>query len=277
MLPSERRRAEEFAAREAAGESVWTEEFDRKVRVRLSQLVTFFEDEVRDYGSLNDQTSTILRAWAGWNVRDFNANAVKKADLRADLLIDGIAAIAQALKFIRPHDDTSAEFQRSANVILREHRVSYKFVDDELISFESDELLQEVVEPALRLMTDQRFSSAHDAYMDALKEISNGAPGDAITDAGTALQQALVALGCEGNAIGPLLKDAKRKGLLVGHDQNLIDGISKFIDWASADRSTTGDAHKPSEAAISDAWLMVHIVGALIVRLADAVPRGSAE
>jgi len=274
VLPSERRRDEEFAAREAAGESVWTDQFDMRAKVRLSQLVAFFEDDLGR--SLAEQTATLLRAWGGWNVGNFDS-AVVKADISNDLLIDGLAAIAQAIKFMKSYDDTSAEFQRSANVILREHRISYKFVDDELISFESDELLQEVVEPALQLMAGQRFSAAHKAYMDALKEISNGAPGDAITDAGTALQQTLVALGCEGNALGPLLKDARRRGLLVGHDQNLIDGISKFIDWASADRSTTGDAHKPSHAATSDAWLMVHVVGALIVRLADAVPRGSAE
>lgn len=136
-------------------------------------------------------------------------------------------------------------------------------------------MLQEAVEPALKLLIGSQFAAAHGAYLDALKEISNGKADDAITDAGTALQETLTALGCQGNALGPLIKDAKKNGLLAGHDQNLVDGIIKFMDWASADRSTTGDAHKHSDADVSDAWLMVHIVGALIVRLVEPSNRGT--
>lgn len=64
-------------------------------------------------------------------------------------------------------------------------------------------------------------------------------------------------------ALGPLIDDALRKGLLAPHDK-------KLADWVSADRTTTGDAHRHSEATESDAWLTVHVVGALIVRLADS-------
>lgn len=99
-------------------------------------------------------------------------------------------------------------------------------------------------------------------------------PPDAITDAGTALQEALQALGCGGNALGGLIKDAMKKGLLAPHDATLASGIKNFMAWASADRSETGDAHKSSDATLDDAWLMVHIVGALIVRLAGT-PRTS--
>lgn len=57
----------------------------------------------------------------------------------------------------------------------------------------------------------------------ALGEISNGKPGDAITDAGTALQETLTALGCDGNNLGALIKSAKAKGLLAAHDAR--DGV----------------------------------------------------
>jgi hypothetical protein len=46
-----------------------------------------------------------------------------------------------------------------------------------------------------------------------------------------------------------------------------------FLNWASADRSQTGDSHKQSDATIADAWLAVHVIGALILRLASDDPR----
>jgi hypothetical protein len=71
------------------------------------------------------------------------------------------------------------------------------------------------------------------AYLDALREISNGSPDDAITDAGTTLQEALSVLGCTGNALGPLIKDAKRRGLLAPHDAKLEKAITDVMDWVS--------------------------------------------
>lgn len=41
-----------------------------------------------------------------------------------------------------------------------------------------------------------------------------------------------MALGCQGNALGRLVMDAKQRGLLASHDQTLTDGIVKFLDWA---------------------------------------------
>ena len=77
-----------------------------------------------------------------------------------------------------------------------------------------------------------------------------------------------MALGGQGNALGRPVMDAKQRGLLASHDQTLTDGIVKFLDWASADRSQTGDAHSNGHTALGDAWLMVHVVGALVLRLA---------
>lgn len=167
------------------------------------------------------------------------------------------------------------EFEERVNEVFNDYRIAFRFVERRAVPLTSDELHAEVVEPTLRLLIDTRFETAHDAYLKALEEIANNDPGDAITDAATALQETLVAMGCKGNALGSLWKDARKSGLVVGHDQNLLDGISKFVDWASADRSTTGDAHKHRDASLDDAWLMVHVVGAIIVRLAGkprAVP-----
>lgn len=220
------------------------------------------------------EVSFLLRVHGGYDLGSYFGWADLKATTDRKLVFDALAA---AHKSIAPHDYTSrALFEGLVNDILREHRVAYKFVDGDLVPFKSDELLQEVVEPAVRLLVSREFSGAQAAYLAALEEIVNGEPGNAITDAGTALQETLQALGCEGGALGPLIKDAKKRGLLAGHDQNLAAGVTKFLDWASADRSELGDSHNHSHATLDDAWLMVHVAGALIVRLAAEPTRAAA-
>jgi hypothetical protein len=51
--------------------------------------------------------------------------------------------------------------------------------------------------------------------------------------------------------------------------------VEKILHWVSADRSEKGDAHEVSTATVDDAWFIVHIVGAVILRLSKASPRAS--
>jgi hypothetical protein len=55
--------------------------------------------------------------------------------------------------------------------------------------------------------------------------LAEGKPADAITDVARALQEALVILGCKGNALGPLAKSARSKGLLGPHDALMTDMV----------------------------------------------------
>lgn len=69
------------------------------------------------------------------------------------------------------------------------------------------------------------------------------------------------------------IKSANSKKLLSPHDGPLLDGLTKLLHWVSADRSQNGDSHHLSAVSIEDAWLTVHIVGALILRLSADKPR----
>lgn len=160
-------------------------------------------------------------------------------------------------------------FAKQVNSVLLNERVSFELVGLEMVPKDSQELHAEVVAPLLRLLSGRPgWDDVETAYQNALRELHGGEPDDAITDAGTALQEALKQRGCSGNALGPLLASARQRGILAAHDQPLSDGIGKLIDWVSADRSTLGDGHRgASPATREDAWLTVHIVGALILRL----------
>lgn len=172
-----------------------------------------------------------------------------------------------------PAYPSSYEFPKAVREILRNHRISYDFEDGQIVPFASKELYSEVVEPALSLLRDSKYDKAEQAYRDGLNELAKGKPGDAIADAATALQEMLVALGCHGDSLGPLLKSARTKGLLAAHDPLLTEALDRAVTWVNADRSNTGDAHKADSAALDDAWLMV-IVGATMLRLAG-VPRSA--
>jgi len=167
-------------------------------------------------------------------------------------------------------------FEVSINVILREHRISYELTRNQMIPFSAKELHTEVVAPALRLLAGRTdLEKVESAYRSALEEIAGGNAADAITDAGTALQEMLSALGCTGNSLGPLIASARAKEILAPHDSPMLGAVEKALHWVSADRSEKGDAHSVAPSTVDDAWFIVHVVGAAILRLSKPALRGA--
>lgn len=269
VLWSEKKRIEETAAREAAGEDLWTEEIPYAARVKIAAEWRHLAESdrlgYRGEQKVEEAAKAVLERFCGSLPNRVDPEQWRDTE-DTDTLLTQLGAVLAAFHLFGV--DTS-RLEKRINGVFNSHRVAFRVVDKQFIPFHSDELHVEVVEPTLRLLVDSRFAGAHASYLKALKEISSNDPADAITDAGTALREAFAVLGYEGNSLGAQLKDAKKQGVLAPHDRNLADGIAKFIDWASADRSEMGDAHKHSHASAADAWLMVHVVGALIVRLAD--------
>jgi AbiJ N-terminal domain 4 len=293
VLWVERKRLAAIAEREAAGESLWSADIDAQGRTKL---VHIWRKCAGGPGAQDAVWSFIEMALihdAGITITGDEESLLTNADTDLVLsLIEGAAQamqqyVAQAMQQHRESPPGSQRmlstvktsykpvmFEERVNEIFNAHRVAFRLVDGVIVPFSSDELHVSVVEPTLRLLIGANFDKAHDAYIASLKEISKNEAANAITDAGTALQETLKALGCQGNRLGPLIKDARKRGLIAPHDQTFADGIEKVMDWVSAERSETGDAHKQSDAVLDDAWLMVHVVGALILRLVGKTPRG---
>lgn len=273
VLPSQRKRRAHRDRQEADGVALWSEEVPREAQVKLAQIWLEIERDVPAM-SLSAAVAKVLRIQGGRNLgSEVNGGRLLQRIDDNDLVLDMVGAFCLVV-----HDEAGLKewyrvLQRFVNEVLEDHRVAYRLVDGELVPIESDELHHAVIEPALGLLLGREYAAARSAYLSVVKEIPVDA-ADAITDAGTALQETLTALGCNGNALGPLIKSGRAQGLFAAHDQTLLDGMEKFLSWASADRSQTGDAHKVTDASRADAWLMVHIVGALIVRLVDPAPRG---
>jgi len=281
MLFARRKRLEALAKAEAEGASFWSTQFAKQARWKLVHAFTdacpeYLQEKYAEFARsvvLRDEGLPYLTAGYENNRTDL-LNYLLTCD---DELVPGvIEAIVKALAVPAyqmgsgAYGDADGEvFAKTVNAVLREHRISFELIGSEMVPLASQELHTEIVAPTLRLLSGRAgWNKVETAYQDALGELAEDKPADAITDAATALQEALVVLGCRGNALGPLAKSARSKGLLGPHDALMTDMVQKLVDWVSADRSAKGDAHQAAEPSLEDGWLTVHIVGALILRLA---------
>ena len=290
MLHFMRKRQRELAEAEARGESFWTPAFEPECRVRILRATR----EVADQGYpprfelvLSSARERLLNQLGRWNLTgdgkalpDMTAYVASKAP--DEMMPSAIEAIYGALESFDETDrqqgfwtSRTLAFVQIVNAVLLQHRVAWRLDDGQMVELASMELHQSVVEPVLRLLHRSELSAVDAAYRRALEELSSGDPADAITDAGTALQEALQALGCDGKNLTALMASARRRGLLAAHDAPLQRVIEGAIEWVGADRSQLGDSHRVTSPAAADAWFTVHIVGALIVRLVDGSPRGT--
>lgn len=277
MLFSRRKQEKELREREARGESFWTDKFDQAVRIKV--LYAFRDNADRLDGVMVERAHDILLRDRGVGrltksendpFRDFVVflNSVDDAEV-PDVVEAMFAALAHGGREYGIYEVLVDGFWSRVNQVFAEHRVAFELSENgEMIPFTSRELHVAVVAPTLSLLSGQtRLAKVERAFQQALEELSDSKPSDAITDAGTALQELLSILGCEGNALGPLITSGKKRGLFQRYDQ-------KLLEWVSADRSQFGDSHHVVNPTMSDAWLTVHVVGALILRLSDDQARG---
>jgi hypothetical protein len=284
-LYAERLRLKAQAAALAAGQTQWTDQLDRNVRVKLSVAwggITRHRAFQSSFDLLEELVARRTLRSITYTIKSSAMEPGSKAT--NEQLLSLVEAQHEALTLVAEqttnpytpfHDEIIAApetFRREVNRIFEAHIVALSLhQNSRLVPIDSHEMHDAVVAPTLYLLHSQpRFADAETAYQNALKELRNRDPADAITDAATALQDVLLALGCTGNALGPLLKSARSKGLLKGSDTPLTEAIGRTVDWVSATRGE-GEAHTGDpDINMSDAWMMVHVVGALAIRLSEA-------
>jgi hypothetical protein len=290
-LYAERLRRKAQAAALASGAAQWTDQLDTTVRVKLGLA---WEDATHGFAMSELEyveqfiPARLLRS-IGWSL---GPDSMRKATATTsnERLLSLIEAEHEALKSVAARtgtfgsqhsaggdvwglnvDSVPDNFQRDVNRIFEAHLVGmHLHHNSRLVPVDSHEMHDAVVAPTLYLLHSQpKFAGAETAYQNALRELRNRDAADAITDAATALQEVLTALGCSGGALGDLVSSAKKKGLLTGTDTPLTESIIKAVNWVAAKRNQ-GEAHRGSpDISMSDAWMVVHVVGALAIRLSE--------
>lgn len=291
-LYAERLRLEAQAAAVAAGERSWSDKLNYTTRVKLtvawSDAIENLEKSSRDHLVSYIEGVTLRSMGRALSPRDRNILSTANypnEDLLSLIEIEHEALAVLAEQAEDPWNGQSLrtgtgtgfgtvpiidpeKFRKRVNQVFVAHIVALHLNHNSLlVPIESCEMHDAVVAPTLYLLNDQiRFAAAEKAYQDALRKLRNSDPGDAITDAGTALQGVLTALGFSGNALGDQLKAAKKARAVRGDDTPLTDAV---IQWVASQRNH-GEAHRADHNfTMSDAWMVVHVVGALIIRLAE--------
>ncbi|SPF67132.1 Hypothetical protein PROPJV5_0142 [Propionibacterium ruminifibrarum] len=275
-LHSRRKRLQEMAEQEAQGVSFWTDEFDESFRYKVKNYIDLFEYA---WSICNTARNQMLLELGKPYLHHIQLE--EYADVMNALIFgpnETVPDIIEALRFgleqVMSHGwqrfDLS-EYDAFIKRNLNEHRIAYDFIDGNMCQKKSQELHASIMEPTLTLLSGRPYlESVEKAYTAALEELAQGNPADALTDAGTALQEMLKAVGCEGETLNRQFKDAKTKDVLGGEDSPLLESIEKSMSWVASVRNQKSDAHPGTgNASTADGWLMVHIVGALILRLAQ--------
>ncbi|MFF2486255.1 hypothetical protein ACFVSU_07650 [Microbacterium sp. NPDC058062] len=283
-LPSELRRRREQARWELENGIIWIDGCPTTVGVEVIAAVETFTNMPRRVLAMADQRlgEEDDRTW------------VSAERLRGqgdeETRLDALAAVVNAFVWLASHDDVpedsgygnrpdiepeydQAAFIALVNDRLLHARVDWLFEDGRFQERGNYVMHSEVLRPATILLGDDPvFKTASDAFQSALTRLSKGETDIALTQAATALQEFFRALDVEGNSVANQLDNAQRAKVISGADRSLMKPL---IDWVNADRSDRGNAHRHREGDVTkaDAWLMMHVVGALMVRLSNREPR----
>ncbi|MDE0321970.1 MAG: hypothetical protein OXI97_19040 [Acidimicrobiaceae bacterium] len=281
----------DLAEREAAGESLWTEGLDSTTRNKLATcvrnllwdymhddgvptLLSAITQEVSDAAGVKSRAGEIPELFGRQGIDDF-VDSIRDPDALPAVifgLIEGLWHWQTVIdeEFVSRGARSRQGFQDRVTEVLEDHRIGFVFINGDFQPRSGSVADREILVPAVELLTgDPRFASADATYREALSAIQHRQPDEAITKACTALQSVLAALGC-GTGSDKLKKQialAADKGLFAKHDKPLQG-------WLIADRGNFGSAHPGDRPAVrEDAWLTVHVVGAIILRLARGRPR----
>ncbi|MDF2916446.1 MAG: hypothetical protein K0S70_663 [Microbacterium sp.] len=204
--------------------------------------------------------------------------------------LDAVAAVIGAFVWLAENDEEwedsgysnrdnyepeydAEKFIEVVNDRLLYARVDWSFEDGQFQERGNFVLHSEVLRPATILLADDpAFVQASAAFQSALTKLSKGETEVALTEAATSLQEFFRALGVDGNSLSNQLDNAANAKVISGADRSLMKPL---LDWVNADRSNRGNAHyhRTGDVSKADAWLMMHVVGAVMVRLSNREPR----
>jgi len=290
-LPSELRRQRLLVEQELTTGVQWREDCPGYVGMKVRAVLFETSNAAGRVLSLADRHRRIS-ASGMWSM---GADDVLGGDGSDSERLDVVAAIYYAMAHLSETDNESVElddgwdkswvdpkhdfevFADTVDGILLGSRIDWTWEGGKFQQRGNHVLHESVVKPTSTLLNSRpQFSKASAGFEAALSRLSENKPAVAITDASTAVQEFFRALGIEGGSLPDQLNSATNKGVIAPSDRKLL---KPFVDWLNAERGSRGNAHqyRDEETTKADAWLVIHVAAALVVRLSDEDARGEAQ
>jgi hypothetical protein len=273
-----RKELEKILQLEKEGQSFWTDQFSQTVKNKL--LIAFAEATHQNIAYQENARARLLKDLGRFQLVD--SNLQRYEDFQKYFLSstgEEFVSVLEACQHAindpslyeqRMYLKSPDYFVNEVNRILSENRISFQLVGAEMIEHKSQVMYNEILEPVL-LHTSRNHAlvGVNKAFTEALEELANSKPANAITDASRALEETLRYLGAVGTGPGDLFQDARKRQILKPQDQPLFEVIAKAVNWVSAQRANEGDAHRQTDPSNSEAWATVYICGALILKVLE--------
>jgi hypothetical protein len=285
-LPSELRRRNLLAEAEAVQGVQWRDECPPEVGRKVAAVLRRATNAPWRVYQLADEHYVAGSSSGLASVDSERALAGQGSDLDR---LDALAAVIYAFVTLGETDTEGVQedynnsgespryeterFISSVNDFLLAARVEWLFSEGSFSQRGNSVLYADVVKPATILLdSSPQFARASAGFSAAITRLSENKPDVAITDAASAVQEMFRGLGVTGNSITDQLDAAQRMKVITAADRMLLRPI---VNWINADRSERGNAHHHREGDVSkaDAWLAIHVAGALMVRLSNEEPR----
>lgn len=187
-------------------------------------------------------------------------------------------------------EQKAEEALQELNYRFRKSGFGFQFIDGQVVRVDSEFLHEEVVKPALRILTAPHYEGARDEFLSAHRHYRNGDHEEAITQAAKAFESTMKAI-CDrkgwtylkGARASDLLKVLRANRLwpdyLDGSFDQLIATLSSGLPQVRNDSGAHGQGAAKRETPAYVAAYALHLAASKIVLLtaaADAVADASA-
>lgn len=160
-----------------------------------------------------------------------------------------------------------AEFEDRVNDRARYFRVGVRMENGRFIPITSEHLHTEIVQPALLLLSDERFAEVDGLYRKAFDRALSGDSSGAITVAISAVEEMFRTLmpSMKGQTLGPLAEKARGDGIIA-------PAVEDFVKKLYGLRPDS-DAHAGGTSDFDLAMFAIHLAGSILLYLGKAAPK----
>lgn len=162
-------------------------------------------------------------------------------------------------------DQGDSGFRDRVNDRARHYRVGLRLEGNRFVPVTSEHVHQDVVQPALILLSSDRFKDIDGLYRKAFDRALSGDPAGAVTAATTTVEEMFrLGLGVPKGDLGSLTKDARQTGWISPAVQQLLVKLSALRDES--------DAHKKGTDDFETAMLALHLTASVLLYLGRRGP-----